>query len=244
MIKVKNFSKSYEGQEAVNSLSFAVEAGEILGLIGPNGAGKTTTLRTLAGILQPSSGVLSIAGYDLAAKPIEAKRQLAFVPDIPRLFDSLTIREHLELTARIYRLDNWQERAERLLAEFEIDAVAGKTASQLSLGMSQKAMMCCALLHQPQALLLDEPLTGLDPRGIRTLLGALRTSAENGAAVILSTHLLGQIGDFCDRLLIVKEGRCLLEGTMAEIQAVLPASKKNASLEEIFFHTTEAGYSQ
>lgn len=241
MIEAEEFSKSYEGHPAVQSLSFTVQSGEILGLVGPNGAGKTTTLRALAGVLQPTAGTLRIAGFDIKAEPIEAKKRLAFIPDIPHLFDSLTVWEHLELTARIYELDEWKEAGEKLLIEFEIDCAAKKMADQLSLGMSQKVMMCCALLHHPQVLLLDEPLTGLDPRGIRTLFSALQKCAANGASVMLSTHLLGQIGDLCDRLLIVKSGRRLFDGTKADIQARLPLLKEDASLEEIFFHATEGG---
>ena len=239
MIEATKFCKSYGGQVAVQSLSFIVPAGEILGLVGPNGAGKTTTLRGLAGILQPTSGALRIAGFDLKKQPIEAKRRLAFIPDVPHLFDSLTVWEHLELTARIYELDDWKDAAKSLLCEFELDAAAGKLANQLSLCMSQKLMMCSALLHKPQALLLDEPLTGLDPRGIRTLFSALKPRAADGAAVMLSTHLLGQIGDLCDRFLIVKAGGLLFDGSKADIQARLPSLKEDASLEEIFFQATE-----
>lgn len=239
MIRVQHFSKEYGGVPAVLDLCFEVEVGSILGLVGPNGAGKTTTLRALAGILPPSKGSLVVAGHDVVAEPIEAKRKLAFIPDVPHLFEHLTVWEHLDFSARIYELSNWEGAAATLLAEFELQGQEEKLADQLSLGMSQKVVMCCALLHDPEVLLLDEPLTGLDPRGIRTLYGALGRRAQAGASVVLSTHLLGQIGNLCDRFLILKEGRRLVYGSQEDLRGSLPALERDASLEEIFFEATE-----
>jgi ABC-2 type transport system ATP-binding protein len=239
MIRAEHFSKAYGGQQAVDDLCFEVAVGGILGLVGPNGAGKTTTLRALAGILPPSAGTLVVAGHDVVAEPIEAKRKLAFVPDVPHLFEHLTVWEHLDFTARVYGLANWESPAASLLREFELEGQEGKLADQLSLGMSQKVVMCCALLHEPEVLLLDEPLTGLDPRGIRTLYGSLRRRAQAGASVVLSTHLLGQIGNLCDRFLILKQGRRLVYGSQADLRISLPALHGDASLEEIFFEATE-----
>jgi len=239
MIRVEHFSKEYGGDKAVDDLNFEVDVGRILGLVGPNGAGKTTTLRSLAGILPPTHGTLVVAGHDVVAEPIEAKRKLAFIPDVPHLFEHLTVWEHLDFSARVYELTNWQSAAQALLAEFELEGQEGKLADQLSLGMSQKVVMCCALLHDPEVLLLDEPLTGLDPRGIRTLYRALRRRADAGASVVLSTHLLGQIGDLCDRFLILKEGRRLVYGSQEDLRVRLPALEGDASLEEIFFEATE-----
>jgi len=241
MIQVESFSKTYGDQCAVDDLSFDVAAGSILGLVGPNGAGKTTTLRALAGILQPSSGALRVAGHDVVAEPLEAKKKLAFIPDVPHLFDNLTIWEHLEFTARIYQRSDWQNASEALLTEFELENQHEKMADQLSLGMSQKVVMCCAMLHEPKVLLVDEPFTGLDPRGIRTLYRALERRARGGAAVLLSTHLLGQIGDLCDRFLILKDGQRIVYGSRTDIRASLPTLKRDASLEEIFFEATEGG---
>lgn len=239
MIRVQHFSKEYGGQRAVDDLGFEVEVGGILGLVGPNGAGKTTTLRALAGILPPSQGTLIVAGHDVVAEPIEAKRKLAFIPDVPHLFEHLTVWEHFDFTARIYGLENWESSAATLLSEFELEGQEEKMADQLSLGMRQKAVTCCALLHDPEVLLLDEPLTGLDPRGIRTLYRALGRRAQAGASVVLSTHLLGQIGDLCDRFLILKEGRRLVYGSQEDLRRRLPALEGDASLEEIFFEATE-----
>jgi ABC-2 type transport system ATP-binding protein len=239
MIRVEGFSKVYGDTVAVEDLSFDAAAGDILGLVGPNGAGKTTTLRALAGILPPTSGTLAIGGFDVARDPIEAKRRLAIIPDTPSLFESLTVLEHLELTARIYGVEGWRSKAATLLEEMEILEQQDKLADELSHGMRQKVAVCCAFLHEPVALLLDEPLTGLDPRGIRTLYAGLKQRAASGAAVVLSTHLLGQIEGLCNRFLILRRGRRLFYGSKDEIRGELPSLKDNASLEEIFFEATE-----
>jgi ABC-2 type transport system ATP-binding protein len=218
MIEVRGFSKVYEQQLAVDDLHFEVGPGEILGLVGPNGAGKTTTLTALAGILPPTSGVLSIAGFDVVKQPIEAKRHLSIIPDQPNLFEGLTVWEHLEFTAKVYGLRDWRARADELLAEVELTEQGDKLGDQLSHGMRQKVVLCCALLHEPRALLLDEPLSGLDPHGIRSLYRGLERRAADGAAVILSSHLLGQIEGFCTRFLILREGRRLFYGSKDEIR--------------------------
>jgi ABC-2 type transport system ATP-binding protein len=239
MIEVRGFAKLYGERIAVRNLAFAVGAGEIVGLLGPNGAGKTTTLRSLAGILRPSAGSLSIGGFDVVADPLEAKRRLALVADDPPLFASLSVWEHLVLTAQLYDLAGWEPRAVALLAELELSARRDDLAEELSRGMRQKVCVACALLHEPLVLLLDEPLTGLDPRGIRTLYAALRRCAAAGAAVVVSSHLLAQIEALCTRFLLLHEGRLLLDGSKREIIASLPTLREDVSLEEIFFEATE-----
>jgi ABC-2 type transport system ATP-binding protein len=239
MIEVRGFTKAYGERVAVRGLSFSVAAGEIVGLLGPNGAGKTTTLRSLAGILRPSAGSLAIGGFDVVLQPLEARRRLALVADDPPLFASLSVWEHLALFAQLYDLAGWEERAAQLLAELELSARRDDLADELSRGMRQKVCVACALLHEPQVLLLDEPLTGLDPRGIRTLYAALRRRAEAGAAVVVSSHLLAQIEALCTRFLLLREGRLLLDGSKREIAGRLPALREDVSLEEIFFEATE-----
>ncbi|MEW6746908.1 MAG: ABC transporter ATP-binding protein [Planctomycetota bacterium] len=239
MIRVQELCKVYGKQLAVDRLSFDVQPGEILGLVGPNGAGKTTTLRALAGIIAPTSGTLSIEGFDVVKDPLEAKRRLAVIPDEPNLFESLTVWEHLDFTAHLYGVRPWVEPANRLLVELELHERRDTMADELSHGMRQKVVVACALLHEPRALLLDEPLTGLDPRGIRTLYTALRHRAEAGAAIIISSHLLGQIERLCTRFLILRSGQQLFYGSKEEIRARLPALREDATLEEIFFEATE-----
>ncbi len=168
-IVVEDFHKVYDQTVAVSGLSFEVEPGEILGLVGPNGAGKTTTMRTLAGILEPTSGRLAIAGHDVKREPVAAKTALAYVPDDPHLFDNLTVWEHFQFIASAYRLKDWAGSAETLLSQFELTEKRDAPCSDLSRGMRQKVAICCGYLHEPKVIMLDEPLTGLDPRGIRTM---------------------------------------------------------------------------
>ena len=239
MIQVEDFHKAYGRTVAVAGLGFEVLPGQILGLLGPNGAGKTTTLRALCGVIPPTRGRVSVAGYDVITRPVEAKQNLAFVPDDPRLFDALTVREHLEFIAAAYRVAIWKEPADRLLAQFELAERADTPAGELSRGMRQKVAICCAYLYEPKAILFDEPLTGLDPRGIRTMKDSVRGRAAAGAAVIVSSHLLSLIEDLCTHLLILHRGRRLFAGPIAEARGAVAELSADASLEDVFFKLTE-----
>jgi ABC-2 type transport system ATP-binding protein len=239
MIRVEGYEKSYRNTVAVRGLSFEVAAGSVLGVVGPNGAGKTTTMRALAGIIPPSKGRLSVEGFDIVDDPIGAKSRLAFIPDEPQLFDVLTVWEHLEFTASVYRIANFADDAERLLEQFELSEKRNTIAQELSRGMRQKVAICCAYLHNPVAIIFDEPLTGLDPRGIRTLKSSIRERAAAGAAVMVSSHLLDLIDDLCSHLLILHRGECLFQGTIAEAKSRLETAGRDTSLEEIFFQFTE-----
>ncbi len=232
-IVVEDFTKTYGDMVAVAGLSFAVEPGEVLGLAGPNGAGKTTTLRALAGIHAPSRGRIAINGHDLAREPVAAKQSLAYVPDDPKLFENLTVWEHFRFVGRLYGSDGWEARAAELLGMFELGDKRDAPAGTLSRGMRQKVAICCGYLHQPAAILLDEPLTGLDPRGIRTMNDSIRRLAGEGAAIIISSHLLALVEDHCDTVLIMKQGRGVMHGTMAELRG------RAESLEDLFLRLTE-----
>jgi ABC-2 type transport system ATP-binding protein len=238
-IVVEEYHKTYGETVAVAGLSFAVDPGEILGLVGPNGAGKTTTLRALAGILTPTRGRLLIAGHDIAKEPVAAKAALAYVPDDPRLFDQLTVWEHLQFVAGVYRLKDWKAEAEELLIQFELTEKRDALTSELSRGMRQKVAICCGYVHQPRAILLDEPLTGLDPRGIRTMKNSVQERARRGAAIIISSHLLSLVEDLCTSVLIMHRGRQLLRGRLAELRRQLDESGRRESLEDVFFRLTE-----
>ena len=240
VIAVEDLHKAYREVIAVAGLSFEVAAGEILGLVGPNGAGKTTTLRAVTGIIPPTRGQLRIAGYDIVADPIAAKRELAYVPDDPRLFDALTVWEHLEFMAAAYRVVDFKSAADQLLQQFELAEQRDTIAQELSRGMRQKVSICCAYLHEPAALLFDEPLTGLDPRAIRTLKQSIIDRARNGAAIIVSSHLLSLIEDLCTHLLILHRGRRLFFGRVSEARTAFAHMDADASLEEVFFRATES----
>ena len=238
VIEVANFHKTYRSTQAVEDLTFNVQPGQILGLVGPNGAGKTSTLRSIAGIIPPSGGSIRVAGHDIVRDAIPAKAKLAYVPDDPKLFDTLTVWEHLEFMASAYRVPNWQAIGDGLLQQFELTEKRNTMAQELSRGMRQKVAMSCAYLHDPQALLFDEPHTGLDPRGIRTMRESVMVRAQAGAAVIVSSHLLEIVEDMCTHLLILHKGKNVFFGTMSEART---AFGDNASLEDVFFRITEGG---
>ena len=240
MIDVRDFHKVYQQTVAVAGLTFRVEPRQILGLLGPNGAGKTTTMRALAGIIPATRGTLVVAGHDVAGDPVAAKRQLAYVPDDPKLFDALTVWEHLAFVASAYQVTDYRGAAERLLREFELDVHRDKLGQELSRGMRQKVAICCAYLHAPRAILVDEPLTGLDPRGIRAMKNSLRDRAAAGAAIIISSHLLALVEDLCSHLLILDSGQQRFYGTMADVRAAFASGVgADASLEDLFFRVTE-----
>jgi len=242
-IAVEHFGRTYVSDTgtfvAVSDLSFEVRGGEIVGLIGPNGAGKTTTLRALAGILRPTSGRVAIDGHDLIADPLEAKRRLAFMPDEPHLFEYLTVNEHLRLVARLYGVADFERRAAALVEELELRGKERSLPGELSRGMRQKVAICCAYLYEPKAIQLDEPLTGLDPRGIRTMKTSVKEQAAAGAAVVVSSHLLALVEDLCTHLLVLHRGRRLFLGPVQEARTAVAEMSADASLEDVFFRLTE-----
>jgi ABC-2 type transport system ATP-binding protein len=238
MIDAEGLTKTYGSLAAVSDLSFRVESGEVLGLVGPNGAGKTTTLRCLVGVIPPTRGEIRICGYSLSREPLAAKRNIAFLPDEPRLFDYLTVKEHLQFTARIYGVHDFQMPADVLLAELELREKADALPAELSRGMKQKLVIACGLLHSPKVLLFDEPLTGLDPIGIRRMKSTILKRAREGAAIIISSHLLHLVEELCDRVLILNQGRKIIHGSLEEIQRSLPELRGDTSLEEMFLRIT------
>ena len=238
MIEVQALTKQYGSFTAVSGLSLTVRPGEVLGLVGPNGAGKTTTLRCLAGIIPSTSGSVRIAGHDLAADPVGAKRALAFFPDEPRLFDYLTVRQHLNFVARIYGVADYEERSRPLLEELELAEKADVLPGELSRGMKQKLVIACGLLHSPTVMFFDEPLTGLDPLGIRRMKDSIIRRARDGASVVLSSHLLHLLEEVCTHVLILKKGDKVADGTLRDVAAQFSNGEANVSLEEVFIRAT------
>jgi ABC-2 type transport system ATP-binding protein len=235
VIEVDGLTKLYRDVRAVDDLSFRVEGGQVLGLLGPNGAGKTTTLRCLVGILPPTRGTIRIGGHSLAGEAIAAKALLAFMPDEPRLFPNLTVAEHLALVARIYRVANATPTANALLEELELADKRDALPSALSRGMKQKLVIACGLVHAPRVLVFDEPLTGLDPAAIRALKSGIVRRARDGAAVVVSSHLLHLVEELCDRILVLQRGRAVLAGSTADVVA------RGADLEDVFLSVTNNG---
>src|SRR5258705_10173746 len=238
-ILVQDYCKVYGQTVAADGITFSVSPGDILGLVGPNGAGKTTTLRAMAGILVPTRGRIVIAGHDMSKEPVAAKSKLAYVPDDPRLFDQLTVWEHFVFIAKAYRLNDWIAKANDLLATFDLSEKRDSLCSELSRGMRQKVAISCGYLHQPRAIMLDEPLTGLDPYGIRSMKSSTRKYASEGPAIIVSSHLLSLVEDLCTSVLVLHRGKQLLHASLAQMRAELGETGRRETLEDLFFRLTE-----
>ncbi len=237
MIAVRQLRKHYGTFTAVNGIDFEVQPGEVLGLVGPNGAGKTTTLRCLAGIIAPSSGSVEICGHDIQRNGVQAKRGLAFIPDEPALFDYLTVEEHLRFISRLYGVTDAEQRIAPLLGELELSEKRTTLPGELSRGMRQKLAIACGLLHDPKVLVLDEPLTGLDPLGMRRMRATIAARAAAGTAVILSSHLLTLVEELCTKLLVIRRGECVAYGPLPQIVEAHP-ELSGLSLEEVFLALT------
>ncbi|MGI8923316.1 MAG: ABC transporter ATP-binding protein [Fimbriimonadales bacterium] len=238
MLQVVDLVKEYRTLRAVDGVSFQVEPGEIVGLLGPNGAGKTTTMRCIAGILQPTRGRILINGHDLLVDQRAAKMGLAFVPETPSLYELLTVREHLKFVAMCFdRLDNFDARATVLLEKYDLLSKADDFVATLSKGMKQKLAAACALIHDANVLLLDEPLIGIDPRGAHEFKAELLHQRDAGRAILISTHLLDTAEKLCDRVIILGKGRHVAEGTMEELRRA--SNMQGATLEAVFLRLTD-----
>jgi ABC-2 type transport system ATP-binding protein len=238
LIEIHNLVKRYGDKIAVDNISLDVHAGEVFGFLGPNGAGKTTTIKMIVGLLQPTSGSVSVGGYDVQAHPLFAKAASGYVPDTPNLYAKLTGRELLRFVGDLYDLDRNQvaQRTDELLRMFDLTAAADDTVDSYSHGMQQKASLASALMHDPRVLVLDEPTVGLDPKSARLIKDILRQMADRGAAVFLSTHILEIAERMCDRIGIINKGVLIAVGTMNELRALGKAGE--VSLEDIFLGLT------
>jgi len=234
MIDVQSLTKLYGDFPAVRDLTFAVQPGEVLGLVGPNGAGKTTTLRCLAGIIPTTHGTIRIAGEDLKMSPMTAKRELAFFSDEPRLFDYLSVRQHLEFTARLYQVDDAEERSRVLLEQLDLRDKSQLLPNELSRGMKQKVALACGFLHRPRVMFFDEPLTGLDPLAIRKTKDLIIERAKEGVAILISSHLLHLLEELCTHVLILRRGEKAAHGTLQSVLAEYSNGSADTSLEDVF----------
>ena len=237
MLQVSGLVKEYKNHLAVNGLTFTIKPGEIVGLIGPNGAGKTTALRCIAGILRPTSGKVLINGHDLISEQMEAKRGLAYVPEVPSLYELLTVYEHLRFVAMCFdNLKKFEADHEGLLTKYNLWEKKDHLVATLSKGMRQKLAVACALIHDANVFLFDEPLIGIDPAGAHELKQELLNARNAGGAILISTHLLDTAEKLCDRVLIVARGKLLAEGTPEELRSLYGMEDK--SLEELFLSLT------
>jgi ABC-2 type transport system ATP-binding protein len=222
MINIHELVKKYGAFTAVDGVSLDVPAGEIHGFLGPNGAGKTTTIRIVAGLLKPTSGRVEIGGHDLAREPEVAKASLGFIPDRPYLYEKLTAGEFLRFHAGLYGLDGSgvTQRVGEMLELFELTRWENELVESFSHGMKQRLVMCAAFLHRPRAVVVDEPMVGLDPRGARLIKQVFRAMSEQGVAILMSTHTLEVAEEMCDRISIIQKGSIIARGTVAELHAM------------------------
>jgi ABC-2 type transport system ATP-binding protein len=238
MIRIENLVKQYGAFTAVDGVSLDVASGEIHGFLGPNGAGKTTTIRMIAGLLKPSAGRIFVNGHDIAASPESAKASLGFIPDRPFIYEKLTAAEFLRFHGGLYGLDGGplDERATEMLELFELQRWRDELVESFSHGMKQRLVMGAAFLHRPQAVLVDEPMVGLDPRGARLIKDVFRRMADRGVAILMSTHTLEVAQEMCDRISIILRGRIIARGTVDELRTL--AGSRDAQLTPVFLKLT------
>ncbi|MDD5712808.1 MAG: ABC transporter ATP-binding protein, partial [Smithellaceae bacterium] len=236
---LKNLTKSYGNVLAVKGINLNIDAGEIFGFIGPNGAGKTTTIRMMGGTLAPTKGVIVIDGIDMAKEPERAKRRIGFIPDRPFLYEKLTGMEFLKFSAELYGADGngFQQRAKELLSTFLLSDWADELIESYSHGMKQRLIISAALLHDPKVIVVDEPMVGLDPAGIKKVKDIFRGLAKAGTTIFMSTHTLSVAEDLCDRIGIINKGELIALGTTGDLKRA--AHVQEADLEEVFLLLTE-----
>lgn len=239
MLRVRNLVKYYKKTLAVDGVSFDVADGEIVGLLGPNGAGKTTVLRCVTGIVQKTDGRIEVDGIDLDEHEEEAKRRIAFVPEVPTPYEMLTVYEHIRFVAMAYQtMDGFEQRAADLMNRFDLHEKRNDLVLSLSKGMKQKLAIACAFIHDARVILLDEPLIGIDPKGVRELKDMITNAKQSGGSVLISTHMLDTAERLCDRIIILRAGRIIAEGTLSDLHRRASIGV-NASLEDVFLTLTE-----
>ena len=238
MIRLTNLTKRYGSFTAVDGIDLQVPPGELFGFLGPNGAGKTTTLRMIAGILKPTSGLVEIGGDDLERKPRKAKTRMGFIPDRPFVYDKLTGAEFLRFVAALYGQEGpaIERRMDELLKLFDLAPWKDELTESYSHGMRQKLIISSALIHQPEVIVVDEPMVGLDPKSARLLKDLFKEFTQRGGTILMSTHTLEVAEDMCDRIGIIQGGKIVACGTMAELRHQFAAG--DASLEDLFLRLT------
>ena len=238
MIQVRDLVKKYGSFTAVSGISLDVAAGEIHGFLGPNGAGKTTAIRMMSGLLKPTAGTVVINGHDLAKEPEAAKASLGFIPDRPFIYEKLTAGEFLRFHGGLYGMDGdaLPERIAEVLGLFELTKWEGELVESFSHGMKQRLVMCAAFLHRPRAVLVDEPMVGLDPRGARLIKEVFRAMSRHGVAILMSTHTLEVAQEMCDQISIILGGRIIARGTVEELRQL--AGSSDEELTPVFLKLT------
>ncbi|WP_346691709.1 ABC transporter ATP-binding protein [Limosilactobacillus vaginalis] len=233
-LEIKNLIGGYSRIPVLKGISFQVKPGELVGLIGLNGAGKSTTINHVIGLLRPFSGEITLNGINIQQDPVDYKKQIAYVPETPNLYDELTLREHIELTIKAYSLNTEEAwiRARKLLKTFRLDNKLDWFPANFSKGMKQKVMICCALMTNAKLLIVDEPFYGLDPLAVHDLLELIEERKKAGTAVLMSTHVLDTAQRYCDRFVLLANGKVRARGTLDELRQ--KADKPDESLDDIY----------
>ena len=240
MLTIQAVTKKYGAFVAVNEVSFDVPQGRIFGFLGPNGAGKTTTMKMICGIVKPSSGRITVDGFDVVKQPLEVKARLGYVPDRPHLYERLTAEEYMYFIGGIYGMpaETGRLRSAQLLDKFGLGHVRTNLIESFSHGMKQRLVMASVFLHQPKLMIVDEPMVGLDPRGARLLKDVLQSEArENGLAVLLSTHTLEVADEVCDEVAVIHRGQLIARGSPGDLR--IQTGQQGKRLEEVFLQLTE-----
>ncbi len=235
MISLKQITKSYNGKTAVSGLDIEIPRGQVFAFLGPNGAGKTTTVKMIMGLLKPTVGSVSVCGLDVETQYEEIKKRISYVPDHPYVYDKLTGREFLYFVSKMYNLDKSGERIEHYAEVFETEDYLDSMIESYSHGMKQRIVISAALMRDPEVIVVDEPLVGLDPKGSRTVKDLLREKAREGATVFMSTHMISVAEETADRIGIIHHGRLVADGTPDELSYA-----KKGGLEDVFLNITEA----
>lgn len=233
-LEIKNLIGGYSRIPVLKGISFQVKPGELVGLIGLNGAGKSTTINHVIGLLRPFSGEITLNGVNIQQDPVDYKKQIAYVPETPILYDELTLREHIELTIKAYSLNSEEAwiRARKLLKTFRLDNKLDWFPANFSKGMKQKVMICCALMTNAKLLIVDEPFYGLDPLAVHDLLELIEERKKAGTAVLMTTHVLDTAQRYCDRFVLLANGKVRARGTLDELRQ--KADKPDESLDDIY----------
>jgi len=238
MIEIEGITKKYADFTAVSNLNLTANPGEIFGFIGPNGAGKTTTIKIISGILAPTTGRVRICGIDMQQQPVAAKKKIGFIPDRPYLYEKLTGLEFMQFTADLYGVsgNGFRQKAETELKRFALSDWSNELIESYSHGMRQRLIFAAALVHDPQVIVVDEPMVGLDPVAIIMVKDLIRQLAQSGVTVFMSTHTLKVAEDICNRIGVINKGRMIASGTTEDLQH--EAGVSDADLEQVFLNLT------
>ncbi|MBP2113784.1 ABC transporter ATP-binding protein [Paenibacillus silagei] len=242
VLEITGLSGGYSlNKPVLHDIGLQVQPGEMVGLIGLNGAGKSTTMKHILGLMSPHKGEITVQGKTRSSDPESYHSALSFVPESPLLYEEMTVREHVEFTARAYGVErsDYESRTSQLAALFNMEDKMDTLSSHLSKGMKQKVMIMCAFVARPALYVIDEPFLGLDPLGIRSLLDFMLDLKKSGASILLSSHILSTIENYCDRFIVLHGGKVIAEGTLAEMTA--KAGRQGLNLEQLFYELVQGG---